>query len=167
LLAASHSTITLLISDQTAMAAPAPHPVGSTVSGQDPVQSMTDGVEQIAINGQSSKTAGNAKQGGKKEKKAKADNKGEDGGSKAPLEFTPTPGFFADRMKLFDRLQKEQDEKREKMERKEVEVTLPDGKKLKAIAWQTRPMDIAKDISKSLSERIIISKVRVLSFQVS
>lgn len=123
---------------------------------------MTDGVEQLAINEQKSKAVGNAKQGGKKEKKAKAAaDKGDDGGSKAPLEFTPTPDFFAERMDLFNRLQKEQEEERAKKERKEVEVTLPDGKKRMATAWETKPMDIARDISKSLSERIIISKVRL------
>jgi threonyl-tRNA synthetase len=140
------------------MAAPGPHPVESSATGQNPAQSLTDGVEQISIN---ENKAENGKQASKKEKKAKGDKKGADeDGSKAPLEFTPTPAFFSERMSLFDKLKREQDDEREKKERKEVEVTLPDGKKRKAVAWQTSPMDIAKEISKSLSERIIISKVR-------
>lgn len=140
------------------MAAPALHPIASSAAGQDPAQALTDGVEQVAINTQK---AGNAKQGGKKEKKAKGADKDGEGGSKMPLEYTPTPDFFAERMTLFDRLQKEQDEERAKKERKEVEVTFPDGKKRNAIAWQTSPMEIAREISKSLSERIVISKVRI------
>jgi threonyl-tRNA synthetase len=64
-------------------------------------------------------------------------------------------------MALFDRLKKEQDEERANKERKEVEITLPDGKKRKAVAWQTSPMEVAREISKSLSERIVISKVSI------
>jgi threonyl-tRNA synthetase len=141
------------------MAAPQAHPIASSATGQDPAQAMTDGVQQLAIN-ENKEKAGNAKQGAKKEKKVKNAEKGGEDGSKAPLEFTPTPSFFAERMELFDRLKKEQEEEREKKERKEVEVTLPDGKKRKAVAWQTSPMEVAREISKSLSERIIISKVR-------
>lgn len=148
------------------MAAPQPHPVASTVIGQDPAQSMTDATEQLSINEQNGKkTATGGKQNPKKEKKPKAAEKDGEEGSKAPLEFTPTPPFFAERMALFDRLQKEQDEARSKMERRNIEITLPDGKKVKAMAWQTSPMDIAKDISKSLSERIVISKVSLPNFQ--
>lgn len=137
------------------MAAPEPHPVSSTSSGQDPAKSMTDGVEQLAINGGE---AVNAKKGGDKKDKSK-DKKAAKTEGNVPLEFTPTPPFFAERMALFDRLKKEQDESRAKMERKDIEVTMPDGGKRKGVAWETSPMDIAKEISKSLSERIIISKV--------
>jgi len=143
------------------MADPAPHPVASSAAGQDPAQSLTDGVKQLDIN---EKRAGNAKQqqqGGKKEKKVKSAEKGAEDSSKAPLEFTPTPEFFSERMALFDRLKKEQDEERANKERKEVEITLPDGKKRKAVAWQTSPMEVAREISKSLSERIVISKVSI------
>lgn len=113
---------------------------------------MTDGVKQLAINGDAPKKGGEKKDKSKDKKAAKTEGD-------VPLEFTPTPAFFAERMALFDRLKKEQDEAREKMERKDIEVTMPDGGKRKGVAWQTSPMDIAKEISKSLSERIIISKV--------
>jgi threonyl-tRNA synthetase len=43
--------------------------------------------------------------------------------------------------------------------REAITVTLPDGKQVEATAWETTPLQIAKDISTSLSERIIISKV--------
>lgn len=143
------------------MAAPEPQPIASSAVGQNPTQSMTDGIQQLAINIEQGK-AGNAKQqqgSNKKEKKPKPSDKEGGDSAKVPLEFTPTPPFFAERMSLFDRLKQEQDEERAKKERVEVEVTLPDGKTKSAVAWQTSPMDIAKEISKSLSERIIISKV--------
>lgn len=43
--------------------------------------------------------------------------------------------------------------------REEIVVTLPDGSERKAKSWETSPMDVAKEVSKSLSERIVIAKV--------
>ena len=37
---------------------------------------------------------------------------------------------------------------------------MPDGSERKAKSWETSPLDVAKDVSKSLSERIVIAKVR-------
>lgn len=37
---------------------------------------------------------------------------------------------------------------------------MPDGSEKKGTSWETSPMDIAKEVSKSLSERIVIAKVR-------
>ena len=36
---------------------------------------------------------------------------------------------------------------------------MPDGSERKAKSWETSPMDVARDVSKSLSERIVIAKV--------
>lgn len=44
--------------------------------------------------------------------------------------------------------------------RDEITVTMPDGSERKGKAWETSPMDVAKEVSKSLSERIVIAKVR-------
>jgi threonyl-tRNA synthetase len=43
---------------------------------------------------------------------------------------------------------------------------MPDGSERKAKSWETSPLDVAKDVSKSLSERVVIAKVRLffLSF---
>ena len=43
--------------------------------------------------------------------------------------------------------------------REEIEITLPDGSKRKGTSWETTPLDIAKEISKGLADRIVISKV--------
>jgi threonyl-tRNA synthetase len=43
--------------------------------------------------------------------------------------------------------------------REEITVTMPDGSERKAKSWETSPMDVAKEVSKSLSERIVIAKV--------
>ena len=39
---------------------------------------------------------------------------------------------------------------------------MPDGSERKAKSWETSPLDVAKDVSKSLSERIVIAKVQHL-----
>lgn len=44
--------------------------------------------------------------------------------------------------------------------REEIIVTMPDGSERKGQSWETSPMDIAKEVSKSLSERVVIAKVR-------
>jgi threonyl-tRNA synthetase len=44
--------------------------------------------------------------------------------------------------------------------REEITITLPDGTERKGRSWETCPMDVAKEVSKSLSERVVIAKVR-------
>ena len=43
--------------------------------------------------------------------------------------------------------------------REDIEITLPDGAKRKGKSWETSPMDVAKEISKGLADRIVIAKV--------
>lgn len=43
--------------------------------------------------------------------------------------------------------------------RQEIAITLPDGSQRKGTSWETSPMDIAKEISKGLADRVIIAKV--------
>ena len=45
------------------------------------------------------------------------------------------------------------------MPRVPITISFPDGKTINGTAWETTPMMIAKDISKSLAERTIIAKV--------
>jgi len=43
--------------------------------------------------------------------------------------------------------------------RQEIHITLKDGSEKTGTSWETTPMDIAREISKSLSERLVIAKV--------
>jgi len=43
--------------------------------------------------------------------------------------------------------------------RKSITISLPDGKSVEGTSWETTPLQIARDISPSLAERVIISKV--------
>ena len=47
--------------------------------------------------------------------------------------------------------------------RQEISIELPDGSVRKGTSWETSPMDVAKELSKSLSERVVIAKVSVLA----
>jgi threonyl-tRNA synthetase len=41
-------------------------------------------------------------------------------------------------------------------------VTLPDGKVIEGIAWETTPLNIAVGLAKSLAERTVTAKVASL-----
>ncbi|CAN6634459.1 hypothetical protein TRVA0_014S02388 [Trichomonascus vanleenenianus] len=73
----------------------------------------------------------------------------------------PKYAFIDERLEMFHELKKKYDAEIAAKERKPISVTLPDGSspKIEVIAWETSPMQIAHSISKSLSERIVISKV--------
>ena len=43
--------------------------------------------------------------------------------------------------------------------RQEIAITLPDGSQRKGTSWETSPMDIAKQISPSFADRVVIAKV--------
>lgn len=43
--------------------------------------------------------------------------------------------------------------------RQEITISMPDGAQRSGTSWETSPMAVATQISKSLSERIVIAKV--------
>ncbi|WFD41084.1 threonine--tRNA ligase [Malassezia japonica] len=108
-------------------------------------EELAEGVKKIQVN----------------EKPQKANKKGGKGGesSDSPLEFEPKPAYFQSRIDLFNKVKAEHDAALAAKQRVPIKVTLPDGAVREGTAWETSPMDIAKEISKSLSERIVISKV--------
>ncbi|KAI0342429.1 threonyl-tRNA synthetase [Trametopsis cervina] len=96
--------------------------------------------------------------GDKKQKEKKPKAKGT-GSSEFPLELQPPPEFFDHRIQIFDKLKAEYDEWVKAQPREEIEITLPDGSKRSGKSWETSPLDIAKEISKGLADRVVISKV--------
>ncbi|KAG6825337.1 hypothetical protein H0H92_004037 [Tricholoma furcatifolium] len=73
--------------------------------------------------------------------------------TKAVEALQPRPEFFDHCIKMFEELKAEQDAFIKAQPREEIMVTLPDGSEQKGTSWETSPMDIAKEVSKSLSER--------------
>lgn len=75
------------------------------------------------------------------------------------LKMAPPPDFFDHRMAIFDKLMAEQTAHRASQPREAIKITMPDGKEHDATAWETSPLDLARAISKSLFERVVIAKV--------
>ncbi|KAJ1018138.1 hypothetical protein NDA16_005004 [Ustilago loliicola] len=151
------------------MSSSAPQPVSSAAEPRDPVSNLTDAAQNVDLNAhpqqQQQKQDKPEKQQkqqqqpkGEKKPKAKKDAAA-DGASKAPLEFTPKPAYFDHRIAMFEKLKAEQDAEFAAKPRQPITVTIPDGSTRQGTSYETSPMDIAKEISKSLSERIVISKV--------
>ncbi|KAJ3396684.1 threonyl-tRNA synthetase [Chytriomyces hyalinus] len=76
-----------------------------------------------------------------------------------PLECVPRPEYIQHRLDMFDELKAIYDTEIAAKPRVPIKVTLPDGRDMDGIAWETTPMDIARLLSKSLSERVVIAKV--------
>ncbi|EIM87343.1 threonyl-tRNA synthetase [Stereum hirsutum FP-91666 SS1] len=121
-----------------------------------PVASTSGPIQIPALESQHAAVGATKEQ---KDKKPK-EKKGKEGAvSQYPLELQPPPEFFDHRIKIFEKLKAEYDEHVKSQPREEITVTLPDGNEKKATSWESSPMDIAKEISKSLSERLVIAKV--------
>jgi threonyl-tRNA synthetase len=82
-----------------------------------------------------------------------------DEGSGRPLEMTPPPDYFATRNAIFDKRKAERDQWVAEQPREEIEITLASGDVKKGTSWETTPGNIAREISKSLFERTVISRV--------
>uniref|UniRef100_A0A0W0FKI7 Probable threonine--tRNA ligase, cytoplasmic n=1 Tax=Moniliophthora roreri TaxID=221103 RepID=A0A0W0FKI7_MONRR len=104
-------------------------------------------------------TAEPAIQQGKKVKDTQKKGKPIAGADAYPLELQPPPEYFNHRIQMFEQLKAEYDEAAKSKPREEITITLPDGNEKKGISWETSPMDIAKEISKGLSEKVVIAKV--------
>lgn len=75
------------------------------------------------------------------------------------LELTPAPEFIDHRIRLFERKKAEYDAWAASQPRADINVTLADGRVQVGKAWETRPADVARSISKSLFERTVIARV--------
>ncbi|EMD37085.1 hypothetical protein CERSUDRAFT_84103 [Gelatoporia subvermispora B] len=116
-----------------------------------PVASTSQPAQIPALQGPHANESAQAKPA--KEKKDKAAASGQ------PLELQPPPEFFDHRIKIFEKLKAEYDEWVKAQPREEIDITLPDGSVRKGKSWETSPMDVAKEISKGLADRIVIAKV--------
>ncbi|KAL2268110.1 hypothetical protein VTJ83DRAFT_2956 [Remersonia thermophila] len=93
----------------------------------------------------------------KKEKKAAAP--AADAAAAGPLELDPPPKFLQERIELFERLYKEQQEELAKKPREDIQITLPDGTVKTGKSYETTPAEIAKSISNSLYKRTVVARV--------
>ncbi|XP_043499803.1 threonine--tRNA ligase 1, cytoplasmic isoform X1 [Polistes fuscatus] len=74
-------------------------------------------------------------------------------------ELNPWPEYIQERLVLWDKLKAEYDIEIEGKETQEITITLPDGKQVSGLSWRTTPYEIARNISQSLSDSVVIAKV--------
>jgi len=67
---------------------------------------------------------------------------------------------LAPRLKRFDELYAIQQAKYDALPREPIQITLPDGKVKEGVSFQTTPLEIAKSISNSLPEKVMVAKVK-------
>lgn len=77
----------------------------------------------------------------------------------AQSQLDPLPDFIPYRIKLFEKLKSQYDEEVAQKERAKINVTLDNDRMEVGTAWETTPAFIARQISKSLSERTVIARV--------
>ncbi|KAK4228182.1 putative threonyl-tRNA synthetase [Podospora fimiseda] len=96
-----------------------------------------------------------------KEKKEKKEKKGgaAPAADSGPLELNPPADFIQERIELFDRLYKEQQEELASRPREDILITMPDGTVKTGKSYETTPADIAKGISNSLYKRTVVARI--------
>jgi len=110
---------------------------------------VTDALKKTAIGGDK------AEKKPKKEKKAPA----AESTDASPLELQPPPAFIQERLDLFNRLYKEQQEELAKRPHDDILITMPDGTTKPGKAYETTPAEIAKGISNSLLKRTVVARI--------
>lgn len=85
--------------------------------------------------------------------------KGKADAASSVKELSPPPGYIQERMQLWDKLKKEQEEFVAAQTPEHIKVTLPDGSTRDGLSWQTTPYAIAAGISQGLAEATVVSKV--------
>ncbi|KAL3288602.1 hypothetical protein HHI36_003040 [Cryptolaemus montrouzieri] len=100
---------------------------------------------------------------GKKEKgekaKVKKDKTAGGGDKSCAKELKPLPDYINDRLKLWDKFKARYNEELASKPHDPIKVTLPDGKIVEGVSWQTTAYDVAKGISQGLADNAVISKV--------
>ncbi|TYJ55343.1 threonine-tRNA ligase [Cryptococcus floricola] len=120
------------------------HPVSSTSKPAPPAE----GINPVTKN-----ASADAKAAKKEAKKSKG------GSSSGPLVLSPEPAFFDERLKIYDEYKTKYEKFVAEQPREPITITFPDGKTAEATSWETTPLQLAKNISSSLAERVIIAKV--------
>ena len=95
----------------------------------------------------------------KKEKQKNQAAAGDEGKKDGLKELNPVPSFIEDRIKLWDKLKLAADEELAQKPKTKINVTLPDGKIVEGLSWQSTPYDIAKGISQGLADNTVIAKI--------
>jgi threonyl-tRNA synthetase len=128
----------------------------------DGVEELTQKVKNLASSDKPEKPEGSKEKkqgqgdGQKKDKKAKKPAGGAATGSD---ELATPPAYFDHRIQIFDKLKAEEEAAIAKKPRENINITMGDGNIRTGTSWETKPGDIAREISKSLFERTVVAEV--------
>lgn len=61
-------------------------------------------------------------------------------------ELNPLPKYIEDRLLLWEKFKAKYNDELQQKPKKPIKVTLPDGKVIEAVSWQTTAYDVAKNI---------------------
>jgi len=75
------------------------------------------------------------------------------------FKLNPSPRYCSHRARLFDEIYQKQKSLLDAREKREIDITLPDGKVIKGKCWETTPLEIAKKISRKLGEAVVAAKI--------
>ena len=73
--------------------------------------------------------------------------------------MAPWPDYIEERIKMYDDLKAKYLAELEQKPKETIKVTLPDGKVVEGVSWQSSPYDIAKGISQGLADNTVIARV--------
>jgi len=133
---------------------------------KETVKKVSEGVEQLALSG-TPKSPKQAKTGAetdkpsaaRAQKQSKKDKKAKPAPASIADELDPPPAFLEDRIALFDKLKAEYDAEVAKKPRENINIALDNNRVEFGKSWETTPADIARSISKSLFERVVVAEV--------
>lgn len=74
-------------------------------------------------------------------------------------ELSPPPAYIEERIKLYDQLRKQYLEELAAKPKNKINVTLPDGKVVEGLTWETTPYEVARGISQGLADNTVVAKV--------
>lgn len=96
---------------------------------------------------------------GKRSKEATAGTITEHGKIGGEFKVAKNPAFLQERLKLFNEIYERQQEELKKVEKREIEITLKDGKVIKGKLFETTALEIATKISKKLAASVYAAKI--------
>ena len=77
----------------------------------------------------------------------------------AEFEIQPNPSWIQERLALVESIKKKNAAEMEQVPKPAITITLPDGKEMPGVAWETTPLAIAGALSKGLMQAVCVANV--------
>ena len=80
-----------------------------------------------------------------------------------PWPMKPNPSWIKERLELVESIKARNVAEMENVPKPAIVITLPDGKEMPGVAWETSPLDIASALSKGLMQAVCVANVKYSS----